>query len=221
VDLAVHAPTKAGLAVKPEHPWEPVIFMYNSLVKVNETDFRVYYDAIGCETPGSCDDLNGQRFVCVALSSDGRTFTKPDLGLVEYNGSKHNNIVFFEGRGKLTGAAPGMHVSFVPSMGFVGFNRRVFTSADGFSFRPLCNCSAATHPTCCEHLRFSDSQQVLLWDAAVDRFKVYFRTHQPQRTLPGRRKRSCPNGAPTMRSIGMLEVVDLRAPDWGPASPGR
>ena len=87
----VHPPTKAGVVIKPEHPWEPVIFAYNSLVKVNDTDYRIYYDAIGC-VDATCGKGNGHRVVCVALSDDGLTgWTKPDLGLHEFNGSKHNN----------------------------------------------------------------------------------------------------------------------------------
>ena len=35
--LQVHRPTKMGVVVKPEHPWEPVLFAYNSLVKVSPT----------------------------------------------------------------------------------------------------------------------------------------------------------------------------------------
>ena len=31
--------------------------------------------------------------LCLAISTDGRSFVKPDLGAVPFNGSKHNNIV--------------------------------------------------------------------------------------------------------------------------------
>ena len=34
------------------------------------------------------------RFLCVAVSTDGgKTFIKPKLGLVDFSGSKANNIV--------------------------------------------------------------------------------------------------------------------------------
>ena len=36
----------------------------------------------------------GSSAVCVAVSTDGITFHKPDLGLSSFNGSSHNNIVF-------------------------------------------------------------------------------------------------------------------------------
>jgi hypothetical protein len=44
-------------------------------------------------------------FVCYAESKDGIQWTKPNLGLVEFNGSKDNNIIAWKKRG---------HGSFVP-----------------------------------------------------------------------------------------------------------
>ncbi len=34
-----------------------------------------------------------EKVLCYAVSKDGVNWEKPDLGLVEFNGSKHNNIV--------------------------------------------------------------------------------------------------------------------------------
>jgi hypothetical protein len=53
-------------------------------LKVSSTEVRIYYDAFG---PGG-------RWLCVAVSTDGGlTFTKPHVNLIEFNGSKANNIV--------------------------------------------------------------------------------------------------------------------------------
>jgi hypothetical protein len=43
--------------------------------------------------------------VCYAYSSDGIQWNIPNLGLIEYNGSKENNIVFEKGIGEM---APGV-----------------------------------------------------------------------------------------------------------------
>ena len=57
---------------------------YSSVVQVSESVIHIYYDTFG--TYG--------RFLCVAVSKDGgKTFVKPKLGLVEFDGSKQNNIV--------------------------------------------------------------------------------------------------------------------------------
>ena len=42
---------------------------------------------------GQGDDDHWHQRVCLARSRDGYTWEKPDLGLVEYQGSRHNNLV--------------------------------------------------------------------------------------------------------------------------------
>ena len=42
---------------------------------------------------GQGPDEHWHQRVCLARSKDGRTWEKPDLGLVEWHGSKHNNLV--------------------------------------------------------------------------------------------------------------------------------
>ena len=200
----MHPPTKAGIVVKPEHPWEPIIFAYNSLVKVNDTDYRVYYDAIGCTDP-TCSSGNGHRMVCVATSTDGFTFTKPSLGLVEFNGSKNNNMVLFpQADGKDAGQTYTVFLdtnpATPPSQRFVAFNDQVYFSADGFSFTP----ANSAH-----HLAFSDTQQAGYFDQAVGKYRIYFRTHNPGPS-------SCPGGSHSGRSIGMLTVANMSNSDWGP-----
>ena len=96
-------------------PMHGLIEGYSSVVQVSESVIHVY-----CEAPPSLlsfravlhkrlarsysprrslcdpDDTFGTygRFLCVAVSKDGgKTFVKPKLGLVEFDGSKQNNIV--------------------------------------------------------------------------------------------------------------------------------
>ena len=54
LELHVHPPVKSGLILTPEYPWEPMMFAFNSLIKVNESDYRIYYDVIGA-APVSVD----------------------------------------------------------------------------------------------------------------------------------------------------------------------
>ena len=82
-----HPPAKTGtMVVLPDKPWENLIFAYTSVLKVSDTDYRIYYDAFGSQKNAS------HRFFCVATSTDGRVFTKPDLGLVAFQGSNATNI---------------------------------------------------------------------------------------------------------------------------------
>lgn len=63
---------------------------YGSVCEV-DGELRLWY--LG---HGTLDGRRSPARVCYATSSDGVTWTKPDLGLVEFAGSRHNNIVAFE-----------------------------------------------------------------------------------------------------------------------------
>ena len=44
-------------------------------------------------------DKDNRRLVCYAVSRDGVEWKKPNLGLVEYNGSRDNNLVLSDAKG--------------------------------------------------------------------------------------------------------------------------
>ena len=63
---------------------------YGTVIRVGD-ELRMWYLGHG--------DENGEpspAHVCYATSTDGINWERPDLGLVEHNGNKHNNIVAFE-----------------------------------------------------------------------------------------------------------------------------
>ena len=71
----------------PEAPDGQAIGYYGTVCQV-EDELRVWYRGHGEETGGQA-----KVHICYAVSTDGLNWEKPDLGLVEFNGSKHNNIV--------------------------------------------------------------------------------------------------------------------------------
>ena len=58
------------------------------MVKVNATTHFMYYDVIAAIEPTIL------RFTALAVSHDGITFHKPNLGAAVFNGSRSNNIVW-------------------------------------------------------------------------------------------------------------------------------
>jgi len=72
-----------GPVLSPEKPWERYGLHSVSVVDHNGL-YKLWYGARG-------EDKVGR--LCYATSSDGIHWTRPDLGLVEYEGSKENNIV--------------------------------------------------------------------------------------------------------------------------------
>ena len=81
-------PTNLGAVIKPDQPWEAGIYPFSQVIQFGG-EIRVYYHCQG-DTPSGTFLVT---MLCLAISTDGRSFVKPDLGAVPFNGSKHNNIV--------------------------------------------------------------------------------------------------------------------------------
>lgn len=145
---------------------------------------------------GADYDTFGQfgRFLCVAVSKDGgRSWDKPSLGLVEFDGSTDNNIV----AGKQLNSSS-VQESIEPGTVFIDTNpacpaaekwkmvitwqggATMFASADGFNFKNMTASPALTG---------SDSQDVVFWDPRVGSagaYVYYGRSH-----LKGGQNESC------------------------------
>jgi hypothetical protein len=75
----------------PGAPDELGVIYYGSVHRVGE-ELWMWYLGHGEADTGAAGEAWHQR-VCLATSRDGYNWEKPDLGLVEYNGSAHNNLV--------------------------------------------------------------------------------------------------------------------------------
>eukprot|EP01043_Picozoa_sp_COSAG02_P092159 COSAG02_NODE_28798_length_582_cov_0.927536_1_plen_54_part_10 len=54
------------------------MYAYNTLLKVNDTTFFMYYDVVASNEPLL-------RFTALAISNDGVIFRKPNLGVTFFN----------------------------------------------------------------------------------------------------------------------------------------
>jgi hypothetical protein len=84
VQLRMHSPVPREVAFQFDAPWENGQGGYATIIREKD-QYRLYY-ATGGELAREC--------TCVAFSDDGIHFTRPSLGLFEFNGSKDNNIVW-------------------------------------------------------------------------------------------------------------------------------
>ena len=97
VELKMHEPVRRDISIKWDKPWEGCGGGYTTVFQDGDK-YRMYYHA--WQIPG-----NGSKhpqhplFICEAESKDGIHWTRPDLGLFEFNGSKHNNIVLKDIKG--------------------------------------------------------------------------------------------------------------------------
>lgn len=84
--LTNRAPIAVGLG-GPGEPDSLIAAYYGSVKRVGDELWMWY-----CGQGDDVDDKWHQR-LCIAKSKDGRNWEKPNLGLVEYNGSKSNNLI--------------------------------------------------------------------------------------------------------------------------------
>lgn len=165
VRLELGRPQPAGIALAYDQPWEGVFTFFTTVIQDGDT-FRMYYRS---ESPGS--ELSP---VCYAESTDGIHWTKPELGLFEFQGSKANNILL------------NFHRCFTPFLdtrpncppeerfkanGEVGKGLAGFVSADGIHWKGLGD--AILVPRVLEN-NF-DSQNVMFWSDAERKYVCYSR----------------------------------------------
>lgn len=84
IELCMNPPVKAGSAILPDRPWESGDIGFCVSVVQYDGEYKMWYLA---------RDAANNYCQCFARSRDGRTWEKPDLGLIEYQGAKNNNIV--------------------------------------------------------------------------------------------------------------------------------
>jgi hypothetical protein len=171
----LHHPVPREISLTFNKPWEGRFCGYVTVIKDGDT-YRLYYRG----RPVAGKDGTNDEVTCVAESKDGITYTRPNVGLFESNGSKNNNIV-------LAGFAPLSH-NFAPFLdnrpgcppeerykAFSGISEtglHGFISADGYSWKKL-DGPLIKH----EGESFSfDSQNIAFWSESEKTYVCYFRT---------------------------------------------
>jgi len=164
--LKLHEPRPAGVAVKYDGPADERFCFYTTVLKDGDT-YRMYYRG----HPGS--DWT-KSVTCYAESRDGKTWTKPNLGLVEVNGTRDNNAILPTGEafGPFLDDRPGIPPDerFKANMNAPG-GLMGYVSGDGVHWRPvkkelLLRSSLPNH---------FDSQNVMFWSAAEQCYLLYAR----------------------------------------------
>jgi hypothetical protein len=85
----LHKPVRREAAIRSEHPWEARLSAYH--VTFHDGDrWRMYYQCAGGQ-PTTHGDLG---LCAYAESDDGISWEKPSLGLISFEGSTDNNLVY-------------------------------------------------------------------------------------------------------------------------------
>src|SRR5687768_11428901 len=168
IQITMNPPTKLGPVLKPDRRWEDFRFSSYFTVLQDGDLCKMYYTCFS-ENQWTSSPLDQYAFMCYAESRDGLHWEKPNLGLIEYNGSKDNNII---ARGTCDGtvfidpsAPPEERYKLLYTLIGNG-GLRVASSPDGkrfrFSDKPVSDWAP-------------DSQQVAFYDQRLRKYVAYIR----------------------------------------------
>lgn len=187
-----------------DKPWETdFIGAYISIIKDGDL-YKMWYEGFTGYYKEGGD--KSSRF-CYAESKDGLHWTKPDLGIVEWNGSKENNIIFvpsmhpnkygFHGSGVFIDSNPECPPNEKFKLVHSSHNARYegscygAVSPDGLHWTPIEKPIARS---------WADSQNIIHWHPGKEKYIGFFRCWKQNR-----------------RSVFYGESEDFR--DWPPLVP--
>ncbi len=186
VTFRVNPPTIRQPVLRDEQPWEG-LSEFSSVID-DGRELKLYYSNTG-------DEKNG---VCLATSTDGVTWNKPKLGVIEFRGSKENNIVI---RGAGGGSVDYDTHDLDPQRRYKYFTCQIaddkpntattegmvlYTSPDGIHFTKQE----------VQLLPFNaDSQAMMFWDPNAKKYVCYLRGNDGD--APGSRGRKVVRGETT------------------------
>ncbi|GAA5221869.1 hypothetical protein [Membranihabitans marinus] len=173
VTAKLHHPVNEGPVLYFDKEWEGNFSAYSSIIKDGGL-YRAYYR--GLRNAGKDGSL--EETTCIALSTDGIHWTKPELGLFEIDGSKANNIVLANDEWITHNFSP--FIDKNPNCpanerfkAMAGHTRKgglyIYVSEDGFSWKRY-------HPDPVITEGPFDSQNVAFWSESENQYVSYFRT---------------------------------------------
>lgn len=173
IKIKMHKPIKRNAALTLSEKWEGLSCGYfNASNKVGDK-IRLYYRASGIK------DVKGEYY-CFAESDDGIEYKRPNLGTVEFDGDKNNNIHFTEDRfidnfsvyeDKNPACPPEGRFKAI-SLIFKGDEKEhseelgLYQSADGITFEFVRTLDVKG---------VFDSNNVLMWDEKEEVYRLYLR----------------------------------------------
>jgi hypothetical protein len=153
-------------------------------------------------------------YICYAESTDGKTWTKPKLGLYEHAGSKQNNIVLYEAELANIFIDPRERDPAARLKAFVylkthnphgGLGECLLSSGDGLRWKFIGGFNKPAYAVA-EHGNFTDSH-FFTWDALGQRYLAYVRTFSKSHVAESKDGRR--------RAVGISQCRELNR-DWTP-----
>ena len=176
----LHRPTEREAVITLDEPWEGNNCGYVTVFQDGDI-YRMYYRGRHLDLSTGKVVFPHAQVYCYAESTDGIRWTKPKLGLVEFDGSKKNNI-FLEGAGthnftpfKDTNPACKPSARY-KGLGGAGGGLSAFKSADGIHWKLMRKKPVITKGA-------FDSQNLAFWDTVRGEYREYHRDFRKGRDI--------------------------------------
>ncbi|MBL9214558.1 MAG: hypothetical protein JNG83_03685 [Opitutaceae bacterium] len=192
VELVLHQPVPREIVLTVDKPWEDNVMTYVSVMK-DGNRFLMYYRGTGADEKYAKDAPAGMStgnwtYTAVAESTDGIKWTKPVLNLVEFKGSKANNLIWptdankpwrdknypgtdiFPFRDENPNVAPDQRFKALANIG--EYELAALVSPDGFRWKPLREKPVISFPS---PNPMMDPPSVTFWDPNTRQYVGYLR----------------------------------------------
>lgn len=187
-ELRLQQPVPREIVLETDRPWEGNMNTFNTLLLIDGV-WHLYYRGWQVHVTSEKDPAANWGLVtehaatvCVATSADGRHFTRPELGLYDFNGSRANNIIwmgegwhgfspFRDTNPACAADAPYKAIGVKDDGPKAEHGLWLFASADGIHWR------RQDAPILLGVSEF-DSHNTLLWDRDAAAYRLYARVNR-------------------------------------------
>jgi hypothetical protein len=176
--LQVQQPTPGEVVLTADAPWEGNTSAYYTVLQDGDV-YRMYYR--GSHYDEGTKQAAHREVACYAESRDGIRWTKPELGLHDFNGSKQNNIIW-DGEGTHcftpfldTNPAAAADARF-KALTRVKGGLIALKSADGIHWQKMADKPVITKGA-------FDSQNLAFFDHKVGKYREYHRMFRKVRDI--------------------------------------
>jgi len=168
----LQTPRREADALLLDRPWEGQFSNYATVIR-DAGEYRLYYRG----RPEAGKDGTDAEVTCLAVSKDGKHFTRPELGLFDYRGSRQNNLVLANQAPYSSNFSPFIDtrpgVAAAQRYKALGGTRKgglvAFYSADGIRWTKMREEGVFLKGV-------FDSQNLAFWSETEQKYVMYFRT---------------------------------------------
>lgn len=180
--LQMQTPRDEGVAFNFDRPWEGLFSGYATMVTLADGRLRAYYRGKAVANK----DGSAEEVTCIAESTDGRHWTKPELDLYEVMGTRKNNVVLMNANtathnlSPFRDERPGIPEDerFKALGGTMpGGGLSAWKSPDGLRWEKITAEPVITKAMVPYKYMF-DSQNVPFWSAAEGKYVAYYRVFE-------------------------------------------